>query len=223
MERYVAGEHMDHREPEIQRWGVIGRDTIGPTFHTRFQPGQVLYRLAPDLPAQGGRRRLRWDLLRDTTFVLEPADSDVLLQEFLPFVLSSESSTTSRSQLEGSVNPYVNWSRLAGYEFDLPPLDEQKRIADLLWAVERHRRVHSDELSGARLDDRYAEWLERCRHLSMGRLASKHDGSWQDRPLATTSWPARGNVAVEIGHDFVPRRDDKRLRRSRVTQSVRRA
>ena len=33
----------------------------------------------------------------------------------------------------------MNWSDIERYEFDLPPLDEQKRIADLLWAVERHR------------------------------------------------------------------------------------
>ena len=43
-------------------------------------------------------------------------------------------------ELDGlAVNPYVNWRDLAAYEFDLPPLDEQRRIADLLWAVERHR------------------------------------------------------------------------------------
>jgi type I restriction enzyme S subunit len=41
----------------------------------------------------------------------------------------------------GSVNPYINWSDLANYEFDLPPVDEQKRIADLMWAVERHMRA----------------------------------------------------------------------------------
>jgi len=39
---------------------------------------------------------------------------------------------------KGSVNPYVNWSDIAQYEFDLPRLDEQKRIADLLWSLKRH-------------------------------------------------------------------------------------
>jgi hypothetical protein len=36
---------------------------------------------------------------------------------------------------KGSVNPYVNFSDLAWYEFALPPIDEQRRIAELLKAA----------------------------------------------------------------------------------------
>jgi len=42
----------------------------------------------------------------------------------------------SISQSKGSVNPYVNWSDLAWYQFDLPSVIEQRRIADLIWAAE---------------------------------------------------------------------------------------
>ncbi|MGC9221652.1 MAG: hypothetical protein ACP5H2_09940, partial [Solirubrobacteraceae bacterium] len=53
--------------------------------------------------------------------------------------------------------------------FDLPPLDEQKRIADLLWALEWHRqalRNQTTALSAARSD--FREWLFR----SAGTLTS---------------------------------------------------
>lgn len=36
----------------------------------------------------------------------------------------------------GSLSPRTNWSSLASFEFDLPPLDQQRRIADILWAVD---------------------------------------------------------------------------------------
>lgn len=136
VDRYVAGEHMDTDGLRITRWGEVGDGYLGPAFHRRFHPGQILY---------GSRRTyLRKvavagfeGVCSNTTFVLEPKDEDVLSPDFLPFVMSAErfhefAITASR----GSVNPYVNWSDIARYEFDLPPLDEQHRIADLLWAVE---------------------------------------------------------------------------------------
>ncbi|XZE20671.1 hypothetical protein SH449x_000553 [Pirellulaceae bacterium SH449] len=36
----------------------------------------------------------------------------------------------------GSLSPRTNWSSLASFEFDLAPLDQQRRIAEVLWAVD---------------------------------------------------------------------------------------
>jgi len=36
----------------------------------------------------------------------------------------------------GSLSPTINWTTLKLEEFDLPPLDQQRRIAELLWAVD---------------------------------------------------------------------------------------
>ncbi|MFY1599714.1 restriction endonuclease subunit S, partial [Micromonospora sp. WMMD737] len=136
VERYVAGEHMDTDDLTIHRWGEIGDGYLGPAFHRRFRPGQVLY---------GSRRTyLRKVAVADfdgvcanTTFVIQPKDERVLLSRFLPFVLTAEPfHAFALAESKGSVNPYVNWSDIARYEFGLPPLDEQKRIADLLWAVQ---------------------------------------------------------------------------------------
>jgi type I restriction enzyme S subunit len=139
VDRYVAGEHMDTDDLTIHRWGQVGDGYLGPAFHRRFHPGQVLY---------GSRRTyLRKVAVADfdgvcanTTFVVEPMSRDVLLPEFLPLVMTSEPfHKFAIAESKGSVNPYVNWSDIARYEFDLPPLDVQTRIADLLWAAERER------------------------------------------------------------------------------------
>ena len=136
LERYIAGEHMDTDNLRITRWGTIGDGYLGPAFTTHFRPGQVLY---------GSRRTyLRKVVVPDfegicanTTFVLE-SSSPELLQEFLPHVMSTESfHAFSISRSKGSVNPYINYSDLVDYEFVLPPVDEQGRIADLLEAVSR--------------------------------------------------------------------------------------
>src|SRR5260370_9155559 len=37
----------------------------------------------------------------------------------------------------GSLSPTINWTTLKVEEFDLPPLDQQCRIAEILWAVDR--------------------------------------------------------------------------------------
>lgn len=140
VERYVAGEHMDTDDLKVHRWGDVGEVDLGPAFHRRFRPGQVLY---------GSRRTYlrkvavaEFDgVCANTTFVVETKDRSRLLQAFLPFVMTSEPfHAFALAESKGSVNPYVNWSDIERYEFDLPPLDEQQRMADLLWAVERTLR-----------------------------------------------------------------------------------
>ncbi len=139
LERYIAGEHMNTDDLRIRRWGTIDDGYLGPAFHMRFRPGQVLY---------GSRRTyLRKVAVPDfagicanTTFVLEAKDPAVLLPELLPFIMQTEAFTEhSIKQSKGSVNPYVNFSDLAWYEFALPPLEEQRRIASVLNSAERTR------------------------------------------------------------------------------------
>jgi restriction endonuclease S subunit len=39
---------------------------------------------------------------------------------------------------EGSLSPTIKWKILAEEKFKLPPLPEQKRLADLLWSVDKY-------------------------------------------------------------------------------------
>lgn len=144
LKRYVAGAHMDTDNLHLGRWGEISDDYLGPAFHMRFQPGHVLY---------GSRRTyLRKvavaefeGICANTTFVLESRDPGVLLPALLPFLMTTEAfHEHSTSQSKGSVNPYVNFSDLAWYEFALPPIEEQQRIARTLGQLEEVRQATRD-------------------------------------------------------------------------------
>lgn len=184
VKRYVAGEHMDSDNLSISRWGLVGDGYLGPAFHRKFKAGQVLY---------GSRRTyLRKVALAEfdgvcanTTFVMESADPSRLLPELLPFVMSTEAfHAHSIAESKGSVNPYVNWPDIAKYEFDLPPLDQQRRLAALLWGSTRllasyeHLEVRLREVRDA-VVDRHASsvpsrpFSELVHRLSDGPFGSK--------------------------------------------------
>lgn len=141
-EYYVAGDHMDSEDLTIHRKGCFTTDDVGPAFIRVFKPGQILY---------GSRRTyLKKIAVADfegicanTTFVLETKDPLVLEQRLLPFIMLSKDFTTwSIAKSKGSTNPYVLFSDLADFEFELPPLEEQKVLADKLWAAYRLKEAY---------------------------------------------------------------------------------
>ena len=151
-EFYVAGDHMDSEDLTIHRHGCFATDDVGPAFIREFKRGQVLC---------GSRRTyLKKVAVADfdgvtanTTFVLETKDQGVLMQELLPFIMLSEGFTAwSVGKSKGSTNPYVLFSDLADYEFDLPSIDVQQRLSELLWQMFRLKERYigliqaSDEL-----------------------------------------------------------------------------
>jgi type I restriction enzyme, S subunit len=118
----------------LRRWGDIGSGYLGPAFHMRFRPGQVLY---------GSRRTyLRKvavatfeGICANTTFVLETKDSEILLPEYLPFLMQTDAfNAYSIKNSKGSVNPYINFSDLTKFEFELPPLQVQQITVEKLRA-----------------------------------------------------------------------------------------
>lgn len=202
VERYIAGEHMDTADVHIRRWGTVGDGYLGPAFIRRFRKGQVLY---------GSRRTyLKKVALADfdgvtanTTLVLEAKEG--LLQELLPWIMLSKKFTEhSVRESKGSVNPYINWSDLAWFEFALPPLDQQRRIAELLWAVdevgEGYRQLQ-DQLAATKS----AQWHchvagVKSTETTVGAVASvftgstpsrKEDRFWTD---GTIPWLPTGKV-----------------------------
>ena len=136
-EFYIAGDHMDSEDLTIHRKGKFSTDDVGPAFTRIFKPGQILY---------GSRRTyLKKIAVADfegicanTTFVIETKDDNVFLQSLLPFIMLSDKFTEwSVSHSKGSTNPYVLFSDLASYEFELPALEEQRVLAEKLWAAYR--------------------------------------------------------------------------------------
>ena len=129
IERYVGLEHIEPEDLRIRRWGLVSE---GTTFTNLFRPGQVLF----------GKRRAyqRKVAVADFTgvcsgdiYAFESKDPSVLLPELLPFICQTDGFFDHAvGTSAGSLSPRTNWTQLAQYEFALPPLDEQRRIADLL-------------------------------------------------------------------------------------------
>jgi type I restriction enzyme M protein len=148
LDRYIAGDHMDSENVHLRRWGTVGDGYLGPAFIRRFRKGQVLY---------GSRRTYlkkvayaEFDgITANTTFVLEGVEGKVH-QPWLPWLMLSQRFTEhSVRESKGSTNPYINFPDIAKFEFDLPPLDQQRRIAEILWALDEARTSTNASLNAS--------------------------------------------------------------------------
>jgi type I restriction enzyme, S subunit len=131
LERYVGLDHLDSDSLQIKRWGLIKE---GTTFTKKFIKGQVLF----------GRRRAYqrktaiadFDGLCSGDIMIFSAKNG-LIPELLPFIIQSEKFfDLALDTSAGSLSPRTKWSHLAEFKFPLPPRTIQKRMANLLWAVE---------------------------------------------------------------------------------------
>ena len=157
VDRYVGLEHLDPGVMTVQRWASPDKVEAQKL---RFQPGDVIF----------GRRRAYQKKVAKADFegicsahaLVLRARPDYVDPEFLPVFLSSDYFLERAIEISvGSLSPTINWRDLKVQEFDLPPLDEQKRIADLLWAVEHHRAalVSAGSSVGTAADQAFANEL----------------------------------------------------------------
>ncbi len=144
---YIAGDHMDTEDIHLRRKGSFETDDVGPAFTRLFKIGQILY---------GSRRTyLKKAAIADfegitanTTFVFESRDESIFLTKLLPFLIQSNSFTEwSVKKSKGSTNPYVVFSDLANFEFELPELKIQKEYEDILWKIDNTREAYRNLIS----------------------------------------------------------------------------
>ena len=159
-ERFVGLDHLDPGDLRIRRWGNIAD---GSTFTSVFRPGRVLF----------GKRRAYQRKVAVAEFsgvcsgdiyVFEPTDSH-LLPELLPYICQSDGFFEHAiGTSAGSLSPRTNWESLAGYEFALPPLDEQRRITDLLHAADLASDALLDLVEAERVAELalFSDLLQRC-------------------------------------------------------------
>lgn len=134
--RFIAGEHIQTENLKIISWGKIGEDAMGPAFHMKFKKGHILFVSRRPYLRKVGTPHFD-GICANTTFILEPLHDDKLNKHFLAFLMQSESFVQHTIEKQrGSVNPYVNFRDLAEFQFRIPPLEEQQRIADLLYKIE---------------------------------------------------------------------------------------
>ncbi len=136
--RFVGLEHMDSGELKVRRWGSPERLESAMKL---FRAGDVLfarrnaYLKRASLVDFDGICSGDAIVLRENNAVVVPGYLALVLNtdKFWSFAVANAAGTMSRR---------VNGKTLANYEFDLPPLDQQRRIAEILWAIdELHQRT----------------------------------------------------------------------------------
>jgi type I restriction enzyme S subunit len=132
VERYVGLEHLDPESLKIRRWGS---PVDVESTKLRFKPGDIIF----------GKRRAYQRKLAVADFegicsahaMVLRAKPAAVLTEFLPFFMQSDLFMKRAVEISvGSLSPTINWKALAQQEFVLPPLEEQRRISNLLEAIE---------------------------------------------------------------------------------------
>ena len=131
--RIVGLEHIDPENLHIRRWNDISE---GMSFTRKFVLGQTLF----------GKRRAYQRKVAYAEFTgicsgdiltFEPKDRNILLPELLPFICQSDAFFSHALDTSaGSLSPRTSWTALKNFSFPLPPLEEQKRLAELLWAAD---------------------------------------------------------------------------------------
>ena len=138
----VGLEHIVPNEMLVKDYEVDAETT----FSKSFKKGQILF----------GRRRAYQQKAGVATFdgicsgditVIEAIPGKVD-KDLLPFIIQNERFFDHAVQgSAGSLSPRVKWEHLASYEFDLPPLNEQKILADKLWAAYRLKESYKKLLA----------------------------------------------------------------------------
>ena len=148
-EIYVGLEHLDPQCLHIRRWGK-GSDVTGGKL--RFRKGDIIF----------GKRRAYQRKLAVAEFggicsahaMVIRARPDKVLPEFLPFLMMSDRFMNRAVEISvGSLSPTINWTTLKLETFDLPPLDQQRRIADILWVADKVYRRTLVTLSAAKASE----------------------------------------------------------------------
>ncbi len=156
VERIVGLEHIDPENLHIRRWDSIEQ---GTSFTRKFIPGQTLF----------GKRRAYQRKVAYAEFegicsgdilTFEPKNKKSLLPELLPFICQCDAFFNhALGTSSGSLSPRTSWTALKDFEFSLPPLDEQKRIAEILWAADEASELfaqaysHCENTQGALIDN----------------------------------------------------------------------
>ena len=127
----VGLEHLEPDEIWLRQWNVNPDEN---TFTKGFKKGQLLF----------GRRRAYQkkmslapcDGICSGDITVIAARPEKIVPELLPFYLRTDAFFDFAMRGSGgSLSPRVKWSHISDYEFDLPPMDEQKKLAELLWAA----------------------------------------------------------------------------------------
>ena len=133
----VGLEHLIPEEITLTTWDEGAENT----FTKMFRKGDVLF----------GRRRAYlkkaavapFDGICSGDITVIEADPDKILPELLPFIIQNDDLFDfAVGKSAGSLSPRVKWEHLKNYEFELPDMDKQKELAELLCAIDDTKKSY---------------------------------------------------------------------------------
>ena len=126
----VGLEHLIPEQIILTDWN-IGQDN---TFTKIFEKGDVLFGRRRAYLKKAAVAPCKGICSGDITVIR--AKEVKILPELLPFVIQNDIFFDyAVGKSAGSLSPRVKWEHLANYEFNLPELDEQKKLAEVLWQI----------------------------------------------------------------------------------------
>ena len=133
----VGLEHLTPEEITLSAWDE-GKDN---TFTKLFRQGDVLF----------GRRRAYlkkaavapFDGICSGDITVIQAIPEKILPELLPFIIQNDALFDfAVGKSAGSLSPRVKWEHLRNYSFELPDMEEQHRLAKVLWAMDATKKAY---------------------------------------------------------------------------------
>lgn len=133
----VGLEHLIPEEVTLTAWNEDSENT----FTKMFRKGNVLF----------GRRRAYlkkaavapFDGICSGDITVIEALPDRILPELLPFIIQNDDLFDfAVGKSAGSLSPRVKWEHLKNYEFELPDMDKQRELAELLWAIDATKKSY---------------------------------------------------------------------------------
>ena len=156
---YIGLEHLDSGSLTVSRWGA---DVAPKGEKLLMKKGDVLF----------GKRRAYQKKVAIAPFdgifsahgmVLRPNEK-IINKAFFPLFISSDYFLDAAIALSvGSLSPTINRKDLARLEFELPSLEKQRELAEVLWAIEDTRTAYqrleqaTDELVKSRFVEMFGD------------------------------------------------------------------
>lgn len=169
----VGLEHLVPEEVTLTAWDE-GSDN---TFTKMFRKGNVLF----------GRRRAYlkkaavapFDGICSGDITVIEAIPDRILPELLPFIIQNdELFDFAVGKSAGSLSPRVQWEHLKNYEFELPDMDKQRELAELLWAMDATKKSYQKLI--AAMDE-----LVKSQFMEQFSLSQAESNGWSIVPVSS--------------------------------------
>ena len=183
MDTYIGLEHLDSGSLEVTRWGskvpIKGEKLIMEKGDILFGKRNAYLKRAAIAPHDG--------LFSAHGMILRP-NEEVISPKLFPFFICSDYFFDAAIRISvGSLSPTINWSTLKDLEFSLPDMEEQERLAELLWAANNTKEAYKKLLN---LTDEFIK----SQFIEMFGDPIKNDRNWEYKLLPEVTEIILGNT-----------------------------